>query len=535
VKIKLPLIIIFLMLSIGCASAQLQPDQYTQILLHFDNGNANTSFHDETGRIWTSANGAAQSSETQDGSPSSLLVVKSGYQNIQTTNNIGLGPGTNNFTIEFQAKRNSIGNEQRIFGNMPDTLLIADSTFDIRYMSDNRVQFSVGDGVNGRFIRSKSTITDTNWHNYTFERQGRYIVMFIDGKYEGLYDVGPDFSVLPSSTAPFAIGTSGIAEWMSSDCYIDEFRYSVGISRIQNGWMDWYAYGDSNTDATNEGLTPNDGSLCYVFQMTANNNSLTADHAIGGYGMLTDWGLENIEKYYPYPKNFIVMFGSNDAHIGVSAATAAQNVKNIYNYTTAHGSNTVICVPPLASDVGGYYALAYQQSWLESFQSNLAGYPVIKGYDATDTTPGNGEPEAINTSLFESDGRHLNELGQVAHGNFIYSELSGKYTVSPTSGNAPLMVAVHYSNNVTNPISVNTDFENDSVTDVFSNSNPVHVYGTAGTYSINLIPQNNFGYFPIVKTDYITVSAPAPIDTVGKLYWWIRGYFGWLLPLQEAC
>ena len=53
------------------------------------------------------------------------------------------------------------------------------------------------------------------------------------------------------------------------------------------------------------------------------------------------------------------------------------------------------------------------------------------------------------------------------------------------------------------------DFTNDGTVDSAEPS-PSHIYGTAGTYTVNLTVTNAGGSDSEVKTDYITVSSPSP-------------------------
>jgi hypothetical protein len=79
---KLSFILILFFLKVECASAtQLQTDQYTKILMHFDNGNDNITYTDVTGRVWThEGSSASQSSiSVPDGSVSSLLLDKTQF------------------------------------------------------------------------------------------------------------------------------------------------------------------------------------------------------------------------------------------------------------------------------------------------------------------------------------------------------------------------------------------------------------------------------------------------------------------------
>jgi lysophospholipase L1-like esterase len=430
VKIKLFIpIILFLAMAGYAYNTQLQ---HTEIFMHFDGGKDNKTFIDETGRIWTGSNSIVQSNvSTPDDSVSSLLCNKSQYTFIETQDVSGLCPGIQDFTIEFQAKRNSINETQNIMGNGLDDGLIATSTFQLSFTNDNKMKLGVGNGTSYKIIFSNSAVTDTNWHFYTIQRNGQYIVFFKDGKFWGYNDIGSTFS-LYNNSSPWVIGKAGGGEWNYFNGYIDEFKYSVGITRVNKTWMDWYAYGDSNTAANHIDLSPNDGSLCYIYTTIAHNPSLSADHNFDGYGMNSEWGIENIESHYPYPKNYLIMFGSNDMQTGISAASAAENVINIYNYVIAHGSRGLVVVPPMMKqDASEYHNITYQKQWLTDFENNLSSsVPYIKSYEILDSKPKNGVPDTINTSYYLSDGKHLNAAGQAALGNLIWEYLTNNLSDS---------------------------------------------------------------------------------------------------------
>jgi len=506
---KLLVLVIFLLAIAGYVyTIQLHHTEqvpHTEIVMHFNGGENNKTLVDETGRVWTGLNNIAQSSlSTPDGSVSSLLCNKSQYTFIETQDVSGLCPEKQNFTIEFQAKRNSINETQNIMGNGLDDGLIATSTFQLSFTEDNKMRLGIGNGTSYKLISSNSGVTDTNWHSYTIQRNGKYIVLFKDGKFWGYDDIGSTFS-LYSSSNPWVIGRCGGAEWNYFDGYIDEFRYSVGIAKVNTTWMDWYAYGDSNTAANHVDLSPNNGSLCYIYTIIAHDPSLSADHSFDGYGMNSEWGIENIGSHYPYPKNYLIMLGSNDMQTGISAANAAKNVEAIFNNVTAWGSKGIVVIPPMmGQDENPYHNTTYVKHWLIYFENNLSSsVPRIKAYDALDSNPGNGEPDAINTRYYLSDGTHLSAEGQMALGNFIWDNLAGNFKASPMSGTTPL--AIEFIGNSIVPVtSWNWDFENDGKIDS-TQQNPRYVYEHSGNYSVNLTVNNEYGNFSTLKTDSIMV------------------------------
>ena len=80
-----------------------------------------------------------------------------------------------------------------------------------------------------------------------------------------------------------------------------------------------------------------------------------------------------------------------------------------------------------------------------------------------------------------------------------------------------------------NATSWSWDFENDRKIDSIQ-KNPIHVYEQPGIYSVNLTVHNQYGSLSIVRSNYITVSSEPPAGILTKLYWWLKGYFGWSHP-----
>jgi PKD repeat protein len=83
-----------------------------------------------------------------------------------------------------------------------------------------------------------------------------------------------------------------------------------------------------------------------------------------------------------------------------------------------------------------------------------------------------------------------------------------QFTADPLTGAVPLSVA--FTDASSNAASYAWDFENDGVIDS-TDQNPVHVYDTAGTYTVNLTVANTAGSAGEVKADYIVVNPAAPL------------------------
>jgi len=135
-----------------------------------------------------------------------------------------------------------------------------------------------------------------------------------------------------------------------------------------------------------------------------------------------------------------------------------------------------------------------------------------------------GSPVNLNVKTAITGPRVYNDTSTVDYTETIdgieFVASNGTYLISASdfndfnssiqTGNAPLSIQFH-------DMSVDADnhywdFENDGIIDS-TKQNPVHTYGKAGTYTVNLTVQNEYGNFSTVKTDYITVSEPAKQST----------------------
>jgi len=101
-----------------------------------------------------------------------------------------------------------------------------------------------------------------------------------------------------------------------------------------------------------------------------------------------------------------------------------------------------------------------------------------------------------------------------------FRSVESDFSSSGESGSVPY--AVKFSS-TSDSISYMWDFENDGIIDS-TQRNPAHTYGKAGTYTVNLTVQNEYGNFSTVKTDYITVSAPAFASDPVAWFNWVFSY-----------
>ncbi|MFA5415563.1 MAG: PKD domain-containing protein, partial [Methanoregula sp.] len=83
------------------------------------------------------------------------------------------------------------------------------------------------------------------------------------------------------------------------------------------------------------------------------------------------------------------------------------------------------------------------------------------------------------------------------------------FSATPTTGTVPLTVTFTDSSNG-NPIGWNWSFGDDSLVNA-TVQHPVHTYGSAGVYTVSLNATNAGGSDTTTRTNYITVTEPAPV------------------------
>lgn len=165
------------------------------------------------------------------------------------------------------------------------------------------------------------------------------------------------------------------------------------------------------------------------------------------------------------------------------------------------------------------------------------GYGIHKVYDSGSTPTNIQGSSAIGVlATYTARNSIYASIGNgTPNGDYSVVYIGDGINVSCSSQNIKETQAVSFSA-TTYPKEADAyywDFENDGTIDS-TKRNTTHVFTNPGIYTVNLTVRNELGNFSKVKTDYITVNAATPIDSLSKLYWWLKGYFSFLLPLWEA-
>jgi len=231
------------------------------------------------------------------------------------------------------------------------------------------------------------------------------------------------------------------------------------------------------------------------------------------------------------PDIVTIMYGTNDISHGVPQQTIIDNILQTANTVKEYGATPyIMTVTPRSANTQAIIDLDIALT----DQAEAAGYNVIDTYDSLDSVPLNGLYDSY-VDAYYFDGLHPNGAGNALLGEYVAGNIAraAYFSASSTSGNAPL--AIQYTDSTTNyPLLWSWDFENDGITDS-TQQNPVHTYGKAGNYSVNLTVRNEYGNFSKVKTNYITVAAQTPPTTLNQMMAILKHYFPFLfLTLQEA-
>ncbi|OPY36823.1 MAG: PKD domain protein [Methanoregulaceae archaeon PtaU1.Bin059] len=188
--------------------------------------------------------------------------------------------------------------------------------------------------------------------------------------------------------------------------------------------------------------------------------------------------------------------------------------ENVYGYSSREGP-IVICWYKNGMYPDSGYTEGMRMVWFADNSTNPWGYHAFGNWDWHEAAD-----EQYWYYYQQGDEKYPTTTGlsgQVVNRIFIYSDdpvptaPEAGFTSDIQSGTAPL--TVQFTDESTNtPTSWAWDFENDGIVDS-AEQNPSHVYGTPGTYTVNLTVTNSAGSDSEIKTDYITVISPviAPV------------------------
>ncbi len=179
----------------------------------------------------------------------------------------------------------------------------------------------------------------------------------------------------------------------------------------------------------------------------------------------------------------------------------------------ATGTITAI-TPPSWAGLNRTSVIPAASAWVESVDIGQSIQPgatnVPMGtFTIQGDTPGESGIALVMLELDAENGAAL--TSEVVNGRItVTSQLNANFNAAPLSGTAPLSVQFNDTSTGTGITSWTWDFDNNGVIDSTS-QNPVFTYASAGTYSVSLTVTNVIGSDTEQKTDYITVTVPAPV------------------------
>jgi hypothetical protein len=204
-------------------------------LLHFNGTNGSTTFTDQVaGNTWIANNATISTTQSLFGGASGLFTGSS-FSNIALPTNSGFNVGSNNWTLEFAIYVNgSHQTSARIF-QTGDGDIYAGISLTINASTAQGVQLylsSTGssfDILNGGNI---CTLPTGVWTRLLIQRSGNALQAFMNGSLTYIAQISG--SIYYNSTDTVIVGGNKTTTSRSINAYLDEFRFTKGVSLLQS-------------------------------------------------------------------------------------------------------------------------------------------------------------------------------------------------------------------------------------------------------------------------------------------------------------
>ena len=188
--------------------------------MHFNGVDASTTFTDESGMLWT-AHGNVQEDTDQSvfGGASGLF---DGNVDYLVANSPDLAFGTDDFTIDFRLRLNSIGSNMAIYDTRNDTYGPVGGSF-VLYIAANGIINLYIPQTNYAF---NTVLTTSTWYHLALVKSGGIYKLYIDG-------IAESTTVTNSNNNTQSRVIIGVDAGVSASLngWIDELRISKGIAR----------------------------------------------------------------------------------------------------------------------------------------------------------------------------------------------------------------------------------------------------------------------------------------------------------------
>ena len=176
---------------------------------------------------------------------------------------------------------------------------------------------------------------------------------------------------------------------------------------------------------------------------------------------------------------------------------------------TTYTFETPLHIPAGNNEINAYF---------KSPLSNSSNYIRARAIEYVDET--HSYPDTARYSKGSTENPALKMDGML---NMSVSYGPVNFVSSRSSGIRPLTVRFTDTSELQST-SWAWDFENDGNIDSYVES-PIHIYGKAGNYTVNLTVTNGNGTFSEVKTDYITVSEQAAPVSMDQIWAILKHFF----------
>lgn len=199
-------------------------DQYTKVLLHFDNTLTDLA---KPSRTWTGV-GAGYTASSKFGAAALNCGAAAGY--VTTPDDADFTVGSGDFTVDFWFNvQGGVSTASRmLFGQVDSGNFASNVSYNGQLSSTDHLTFAANQGSTAITITAGGTITTSGWHHYAGVRTGGTLALFLDGVLQGTAAIS---GAINDSAYSLSIGRNGDAAGVMWNGFIDEFRLSVGIAR----------------------------------------------------------------------------------------------------------------------------------------------------------------------------------------------------------------------------------------------------------------------------------------------------------------
>lgn len=155
---------------------------------------------------------------------------------LKIANNADFNLAAKDFTFDLWFKLSGTGTTRYLFGKPSDFYLKYDG-------ATSKLNFHFWDSGGAAYdIVSNLQVSDTNWHHAGVSRQGKFVLLFLDGGNQGIANIATTTALRNFGADPLYIGydTVGAANCASGSCLsgsIDEFRFVKGWGQWSEGFV----------------------------------------------------------------------------------------------------------------------------------------------------------------------------------------------------------------------------------------------------------------------------------------------------------